>query len=132
MRLVALLGALLLALAATAGELATTTPAALAARLQSAQAGLLVLDVRSPAEYAAGHVPGAVNIPHDQLGERLAELDAARDGEVVVYCRSGRRAGIALGLLSAAGFGRLGHLEGDFLGWQAEGLPVAEPAARDD
>jgi phage shock protein E len=90
--------------------------------------GLLVLDVRTAREFADGHVPGAVNISHDELESRLAELDADRDTEVVVYCRSGRRAELALDLLAKAGFMRLSHLEGDFLAWSAADRPVEMPA----
>jgi len=58
-----------------------------------------------------------VNISHDELGSRLDELGADRDREIVVYCRSGRRADVALDLLAKAGFRRLYHLDGDYLGW---------------
>src|SRR3546814_10786784 len=64
-------------------------PRQLAQELQS-QHPPLVLDVRTQAEFDAGHVPGAVLIPHDQLAQRLDEVPV--DREVVVYCHSGRRA----------------------------------------
>ena len=83
-----------------------------------------VIDVRSPGEYQAGHVPGAINIPFDQIGQRLAEVGAA-DQPVVLYCQSGRSAGLAAEVLSGAGYGKLQHLEGDFPGWKASGAPVA-------
>ncbi len=86
--------------------------------------GPLLLDVRTPDEYAAGHVPGAINIPHDQLATRLGELGAAKDREIVVYCESGRRAGWALETLTGAGFGTLRHLDGDMKGWRSAGLPT--------
>ncbi len=91
--------------------------------------GPLLLDVRTPAEYAAGHVPGARNIPHDQLAQRLGELADARDREVIVYCRTGRRAASAIDTLRRAGFERPAHLRGDFQGWSAGGHPVATPLA---
>lgn len=86
---------------------------------------LFVLDVRTPEEYAEGHVPGAVNVPHDQIGARLAEVP--KDKDVVLYCRSGRRAGIAADVLAANGYTRLSHLEGDMQEWVAKGRPVAKP-----
>jgi rhodanese-related sulfurtransferase len=91
----------------------------------------VILDVRTAAEYAAGHVPGAINIPHDQLPTRVGELEAQRDSEIVVYCRSGRRSNTALHTLHAAGFSKLAHLEGDFAAWEGAGRPVekAVPAA---
>jgi phage shock protein E len=92
----------------------------------------LVLDVRRDDEFAEGHVPGAVHIPHDRLAARLAELAGAQDREVVVYCRSGRRAALALETLKNAGFRRLAHLQGDYPGWaeaQAAGQAPPEPGA---
>src|SRR5262249_19413255 len=68
------------------GDVAALEPIAqdeLARRLHDGQ--VLVLDVRPEAEYAAGHIPGAVNVPHDQLAARLAELPERAD--IVAYCR---------------------------------------------
>jgi phage shock protein E len=84
----------------------------------------LVLDVRTPAEFAEGHVPHAINLPHDQLEARLAELAPGGDRTVVVYCKSGKRAAIASEILAEAGFSDLRHLTGDMDGWRAAGLPV--------
>jgi len=84
----------------------------------------LLLDVRTPEEYAAGHVPGALNIPHDQLSARLAELEDRRGQQVVVYCESGRRAAHAAETLGGAGFEELRHLTGDMAGWRHAGLPT--------
>jgi rhodanese-related sulfurtransferase len=64
-------------------------------------AGGVIVDVRSPAEFAAGHVPGATNLPVDELGARLSEVPA--DRMVVVYCASGMRSARAAGMLRAAG-----------------------------
>jgi rhodanese-related sulfurtransferase len=89
---------------------------------------MVVLDVRTPKEFAAGHVPGAINISHDQLEGRMAELDADRDRDLVVYCRSGHRAGIALGMLEKAGFTRLYHLDGDYIGWTEAQRPIETAA----
>jgi len=88
-----------------------------------------VLDVRTPEEFEGGHVPGALNVPHDQIERRLAELEPYRDREVVLYCRSGRRAGVASETLAAAGFAHLLHLSGDMSGWRAEGRPVEAGSA---
>ena len=71
---------------------------ALACRLVREE-GAVLLDVRSPEEFAEGHVEGAINIPHDQIDAKAAEIDALQGGEkskpIVVYCRSGKRAGVA-------------------------------------
>lgn len=96
----------------------------LAARLGGDDAPL-VLDVRSPAEFAAGHVPGAINIPHDQLAARLAELPIDARDELVVHCQRGGRAARAAALLHEAGYQDVRDLEGHWQAWQAAGLPVA-------
>jgi phage shock protein E len=70
---------------------------------QLVQAGARLVDVRTPGEFAAGHIPGAVNIPLQQLDSRLGEL-RPMDSAVVVYCRSGHRSGNAARLLKSAGF----------------------------
>ncbi len=88
----------------------------------------LVLDVRSPEEFGEGHVPGAVNVPYDQIEANLDSLLAFRDRDVVVYCRTGRRAGIAEARLREAGFERLWDLEGHMTAWVANELPVVVPA----
>ncbi|MGY3864873.1 rhodanese-like domain-containing protein [Aeromonas bivalvium] len=77
----------------------------------------LLLDVRTPAEFAEGHIPGAINISHDQLRQRLVELGDDRRLPIVVYCRSGRRAILAQTELEKAGFGHVYHLSGDYPGW---------------
>ena len=84
-----------------------------------------VLDVRSPEEFVSGYVPGAVNIPHDQLASRLTEVP--KDKEIVLYCRSGRRAALAADVLAANGYSRLEHLEGDIAAWVEKGRPVEKP-----
>jgi rhodanese-related sulfurtransferase len=121
--------ALVTAPPALAGDDATIAPQALVERLAWGDRSLVVLDVRTPEEFAAGHVVGARNIPHTEIAARLAELGDARERDVVVYCRSGRRSELALDALREAGFTRLYHLEGDWLRWSAEKLPaVMAPA----
>lgn len=116
--------------ASTFGESAPLISATdLLERQHDSQRPTVVLDVRTPEEFAAGHVPGAINIPHDQLATRVAELADARDKEIVAYCRSGRRAALALTTLHDAGFAQLSHLDGDFLAWQAANRPIEVPPA---
>ncbi|GHB07384.1 sulfurtransferase [Shewanella indica] len=66
--------------------------------------GAMLVDVRTPEEYAEGHLPEAVNIPFEQIAEAFAKLGIAKDTPVVVYCRSGRRSGIAKESLEKAGY----------------------------
>lgn len=114
-----------LAWPAQADETATIEPQSLVERLAWGDQALVVLDVRTAAEYAEGHVPGAQNIPHTELAARIAELEDARARDVVVYCRSGSRSAQALAVLEAAGFKRLFHLQGDYTRWAEAGRPVA-------
>lgn len=104
----------------------TVSPQQLLERQQAKDAELFVLDVRTAEEFVSGHVPGAVNIPHDQLASRLAEVP--KDKDVVLYCRSGRRTVLAAEVLAANGYQRLGHLEGDILGWTRQDRPLTRPA----
>jgi rhodanese-related sulfurtransferase len=112
------------ALAADA-PLPVVTQDAFLESLKADAKALFVLDVRTPDEYAGGYVPDAVNIPHDQLASRLAEVP--KDREVVIYCRSGRRAEIAGQVLATHGYTKLEHLQGDMQGWQAAQRPVDVP-----
>ena len=131
MRLLVLIAILASAFAgaAEAEEFATIAPPTLGERLGAGDPELLVLDVRSAAEFDEGHLPGAINIPHDTVGARIVELGARDERDVVVYCRSGRRSELALAVLKEAGFSRLFHLEGDYLRWSEEGRPLVRGAA---
>jgi rhodanese-related sulfurtransferase len=85
------------------------------------ETAVYVLDVRTPEEYAAGHVPGAVNIAIGTLDERVSEVP--KDRLIVVYCEKGSRAARAEKLLSANGR-EVRHLAGDMSGWRAAKLEV--------
>jgi rhodanese-related sulfurtransferase/DNA-binding transcriptional ArsR family regulator len=92
--------------------------------LSRAAAGeVTVLDVRPPDEYAAGHIPGAVGIPLDELEQRLVELPA--DAEVVAYCRGAYcvLAHDAVRLLTRHGY-RARRLVDGILEWREAGLPM--------
>jgi len=72
------------------------------------------IDVRTAAEYADGHVSQAVNIPYEEITGRIGEVTGDKDALIYVYCRSGRRSGIAKEALEQAGFSKvvnLGSLE---------------------
>lgn len=85
----------------------------------------LILDVRSEAEYASGHVPGAVNIPHRMIASRLAEIADFKTLLVVVYCEVGVRAGVAESRLEQAGFQQIRLLDGHMERWRRADLPIA-------
>ena len=104
-------------------------PQDLMARL-AAEVPPVVLDVRTPQEYAAGHVPGALNVPHKALAGRLADVLSFRDREIVLYCERGKRSTMARGVLLEAGFTSVRHLRGHMVEWRRQQLPenrVTEP-----
>jgi rhodanese-related sulfurtransferase len=86
----------------------------------------LVVDVREPNEYSAGHILGARNVPLGEIEARSAsgELAKRKEKPVIVYCDSGDRANKALALLRKAGFARVVNLSGGLPSWQQAGLPV--------
>lgn len=88
------------------------------------QGEALIIDVRSPGEYAEGHVPNAINIPHSDIDSHLSKLDGYKNKDIVIYCRSGKRAGIAEGILSEKGFTQIYHLKGDMNGWKAANMKI--------
>ncbi|MEY3465724.1 MAG: lipocalin family protein [Steroidobacteraceae bacterium] len=106
-------------------RVAPVTATTLRERIDTPAGRPVILDVRAPEEFAAGHLPGARNIPYDQIPNKINELKSMQHSEIVVYCRSGRRAAIAIETLLGAGFDQLRHLEGDFEGWRAAGQPVS-------
>ncbi|MBU1312242.1 MAG: rhodanese-like domain-containing protein [Gammaproteobacteria bacterium] len=67
------------------------------------------LDVRSAEEFAAGHLSGAINIPHTEVAQRINELKLAKDADIALYCKSGRRAGIAMETLQQLGYTNLSN-----------------------
>lgn len=84
----------------------------------------LLIDVRSAQEFADGHIPGAVNMPHDNINDYIADLEGHKDKPIIIYCRSGRRAQLAMKVLQDMDFSEVMHLEGDMLGWSAAGLTI--------
>jgi rhodanese-related sulfurtransferase len=83
----------------------------------------ILVDVRSSQEFAEGHVPGAVNIPMDQIGQRFGELDAFADNEIWVICALGGRSAKVSGQLVELGFKPV-NVDGGTKGWIAAGHPV--------
>src|ERR1700755_1647269 len=116
-RALLLCGALLLPAAGWAQDLSRDT----LARRMAAHESPLLLDVRTPVEYREGHLAGALNVPVDEVAARHGVLGIPLDREVVVYCKSGKRAARARDSLQSLGYTNVKLLEGSADAWRAEG-----------
>jgi len=83
------------------------------------------IDVRTPEEYAEGHIEGAVLIPVQQLAERISEVP--KDVQVYLYCHSGRRSANAASMLAKAGYTNIENLLGGITAWKEATHPVVKP-----
>ncbi len=131
----ALIAAAALALAACANDPLAEAPVAEApmpavefvgtAELAAMRANgeAIVIDVRTPEEFAAGHLPGAINMPVETFDPAAVPFEDGR--ETVLYCRSGNRSGRAAGMLADFTGDTVRHLEGGITAWVADGLETA-------
>ncbi|WP_055587429.1 rhodanese-like domain-containing protein [Peterkaempfera griseoplana] len=108
--------------------MAATTTSLTTEQLHPRLEQLTVIDVRSPGEYAGGHIPGALNIPLDQLQRALPALRSAADrGELALVCASGARSQNACDQLAAAGI-PAATVVGGTSAWAQGGKPLDRPA----
>lgn len=86
----------------------------------------VILDVRTPEEYAGGHIARAVNLDYyaQTFQDELGKLD--REKTYLVYCRTAHRSGIAVEIMAKLGFGEVYNLEGGIVAWVAAGLPTVK------
>lgn len=120
--LAALLGITVLAGCGSSGGVTTVDPQAFLSTAK--QPGVVVVDVRTPQEYAAGHVDGAINIDVEAptFDSQIATLDKA--ATYAVYCHSGRRSGLATDAMGKAGFANVYNLQGGIADLQAAGAQI--------
>ncbi len=83
---------------------------------------MVILDVRTPSEYEESHIEGAINIPVEEIADRLGELSA--NDMFLVYCRTGNRSGTAVGIMEENGFSKIYHMHEGISTWISEGIPV--------
>jgi len=83
----------------------------------------VILDVREPDEWAAGHAPGAIHIPLGDLPARIGELSGVGAGSMAVACRGGGRSSRAVAWLTEQGYDVV-NLEGGMKAWQTAGKPM--------
>ena len=100
------------------------TPAELKELIASGRQDFVLIDVRTPEEYRSGHIRGAVLIPLDQFAQRLDEVP--KDKRVILYCRSGRRSGIALKILQENGYTNAVNF-GGIIDWPYDVVKGDEP-----
>jgi rhodanese-related sulfurtransferase len=92
--------------------------------LKKNTSNVVIVDVRTPAEFQQGHIPNAVNIPLSEIIDNPATLTYSKEKPIILYCRSGYRAGKAAKALHKGGYQNLRHLDGDMQGWLKAGLPI--------
>ena len=90
------------------------------------QGKTLIVDVRDPDEFAAGHIRDSKNIPLNELPQRIGELDKFKSKNVIVVCQSGVRSSKATAQLKKSGFNEVFSLNGGLAAWLAQGLPVTK------
>lgn len=125
------------AAASSASDASTAADAAAGIRLVSAEDGaaiqadppqdLVILDVRTPEEFAEGHLDGAIMIDfyRDDFADQLAELDP--NVPYLLYCRSGNRSGQTTAIMEELGFTDVADINGGILAWNQAGLPTVTP-----
>ncbi len=98
--------------------------AAGAAELLAERSDVTILDVRTPKEYSAGHIKGALNIDifEDNFKEELGKLKKGK--AYLVHCASGRRSQRSVAMMEELGFEKIYHLDGGFIAWKEAGNPV--------
>lgn len=130
--LAALSMAAVLVLGACGGSTATDTQLTLTSVedvqsiVEAPPEGLVVLDIRTPEEFAAGHLAGAINIDYyaADFEQQLGELD--HDVPYVMYCNSGNRSSNALPVMDSIGFEEVYELDGGIQAWFGAGLPIEQ------
>ena len=95
----------------------------------------ILIDIREPAEYARGHIPGSIHVPRGLLEfqimktlEHLGITTDAADADIVLYCGTGGRSALAAKSLDDMGFQAVRSMDGGIVAWNEAGLPVEVPA----
>lgn len=95
-------------------------------KTEIAKPNVVLLDVRTPEEYSAGHLKGAVNIDfrNPEFGMKLDSLD--HDKQYELYCHSGKRSGESVKMMQKKGFKNVHHLKGGISVWEEKGNPTVK------
>lgn len=114
----------LLSFSAYSADISNISQQALLEANTNSVVSVVIVDVRTPEEFQQGHVPNAINVPLSDIIDDPAILSTLQEKPIVLYCRSGYRAGKAAKALQKEGHQNLRHLEGDMQAWLKAGLPV--------
>ena len=87
---------------------------------------LVLLDVRTAEEFESGRIKNSINIPHEILLSNIELVSQYNDEQLVVYCRSGKRASLVIEALEKNGFTNVVDIEGDILAWSEANYPLVE------
>lgn len=117
-------GALLWPMLRPSGQELSTVDATMMINRENA----LVVDVRSAAEFAAGHIAESINLPREKIGEASTSLEKYRDRPIILNCATGVRSSAACNELKKLGFGKVFSLAGGMGAWTQAGLPVKKGA----
>ena len=109
------------------GNESTMTLDAVGFQAKTQEAGVVILDVRTKAEFDEGHIANAINInvESNEFLSEISKLDKSKT--YAVYCRSGRRSADALAKMTNEQFISLSHLDGVVIDWTNAGLPLVKP-----
>lgn len=97
----------------------------MAIRLMNNDDETLVIDVRSVAEYKAGHINGSKNVPLNDFANKLNSLSGHKGKSVLIYCNSGTTATRAIKLLKKGGFEKVNNLSGGIAAWKEANMPLS-------
>lgn len=86
----------------------------------------VALDIRDRKDFSAGHITGAINIPLNSLDSRMQELDKHKDKKILVVCKMGNSANMAVAKLQKAGYTDAFRLKGGMMQWQTDSMPVVK------
>lgn len=119
-----LAGAVLTACGSTTDSVSELVPPTVAADVLEEQSDVVVLDVRTPAEFAEARIAGAINVDYyaADFRDQVDELD--KDATYVLYCRSGNRSEDANRIMRDLGFAEVYEVDGGIVAWNGAGLPV--------
>lgn len=122
----ALISSLLLLVGCSSSTAGATNMDVLEFSKKITESGVVVLDVRTPGEFAEGYIEGAqmIDFQGGSFETEIASLD--KDVTYAVYCRSGNRSGQAVKIMQDAGFGNLFNLEGGVIDWANQGMPLVK------